>query len=160
MSIRLLARLIVGLITLCAKEGYVLARSFNSIRKALVERHGKYILSESFEEVAAYAEVQFIDGMILLCSVVVDSTHRYNGIGREICQLALDEGFKRQPEWNAVLVCDPTRVDFFKSLGFLEMHKRNAPLSVCGGRTEEEWQECDRVWMMATPSTYHSTKGV
>jgi len=152
LSLRKVARLSHKLIARGAEAGWLIERLFESVRLALVCGDGYAHVVD--EEVLGYAECRDEENYHTIHSVIVLENAQAQHIGIALMQNRLDECFRRNPDKNVILACSPDLVKWYKKFGFLPMAKENAPECIRGGRGNEEWKECNRIWMMCTMKIY------
>lgn len=147
-----------SLINNLAKTGLLLSRTFESVSQALKIGNGYAVVFRG--EVVAYTECEEYENYHILRSVCSSETSRggRHGILAVVNRLKLC--WRRAPEKEVMLVCAPELVKWYKRLGFYVKPKEEAPNCVRGSRTQTQWDNCDRVWMVCSKLSYDYQKEI
>jgi N-acetylglutamate synthase-like GNAT family acetyltransferase len=144
-----LVEMVFELINDAAVSGELRPRTPESICEAIRIGDGYPIVVDGI--VVAYAECREGPEWHSIHSVVVNQQIRQLGYGRKVVKNRLEECRRRNNQKKVILVCSETLVDWYRKFGFEPWPKTEAPKSIRGGRSDQEWKESDRVFMVREP---------
>ncbi len=149
---------VTRLINLEAKNGRLLQRTSESVYQSLLVGDGYAVIF--CRKVVAYAECVENEECHVLRSVVSDSKSRGGRHGLIAIVNRLKLCWLRAPEKRVILACSHELVELYERFGFQKRMKNEAPEYIRGGRTDTQWAECDREWMVCSKLSYQQKKEI
>jgi len=148
-KIERLVEMVFELINDAAVSGELRPRTPESIQEAIRTGDGYPIVADDI--VVAYAECREGPEWHSIHSVVVNQQIRQLGYGCKVVENRLEECRRRNRQKKIILICSEKMVDWYRKFGFEPRPKTEAPELIRGGRSDQEWKESDRVFMVREP---------